>query len=110
MMLALVARAIANDSGIDCQSNLEYDKSIINYDVRQLRHFPEMKTATSCFLGTASSLINDSGKSLLSYFCMAEKDVALADSLQTFVDLKGQQYIHSKQNVLHTNLLALRFL
>ena len=46
----------------------------------------------------------------MSYFCMTEKDVALADSLQNFSDLKGQLYIYSSQNVLLTNLLALRSL
>ena len=44
----------------------------------------------------------------MSYFCMMEKDVALANSLENFADLKGQLYIYSSQNVLLTNLLALR--
>ena len=46
----------------------------------------------------------------MSYFCMMEKDVALANSLENFSDLKGQLYIYSSQNVLFTNLLALRSL
>ena len=60
MMLALVARTIANDSSVDCQSNLEYDK-LIKLSC-QLRQFSEMKTTTSCFLGKASRLINRFGK------------------------------------------------
>ena len=44
----------------------------------------------------------------MSYFCVMEKDVALANSLENFSDLKGQLYIYSSQNVLLTNLLALR--
>lgn len=46
----------------------------------------------------------------MSYFCMMEKDVALANWLENFSDLKGQLYIYSSQNVLLTNLLALRSL
>lgn len=46
----------------------------------------------------------------MSYFCMMEKDVALANSPEKFSDLKGQLYIYSSQNVLLTNLLALRSL